>query len=73
MKKSVNQGIVDRFEGDYAVVEYGDRRTFDLPKSLLPSNVKEGDVVLIELSIDEEETQKRRKSIEALTKSLFRD
>lgn len=38
--------IIDRFEGDYAVVERGEE-VYDIPKKLLPSNAKEGDIVEI--------------------------
>lgn len=37
--------IIDRFEGDFAVVEYKEGRTFNLPRSLLPPGAKEGDVL----------------------------
>ena len=47
--------IIDRFEGDYAVVETEDKIMVNLPKSLIPG-AKEGDVISI--SIDEEETKK---------------
>ncbi len=32
--------IVDRFEGDWAVIEYG-RKTFNLPRFLLPQDCRE--------------------------------
>ena len=35
--------IVDRFEGDLAVVQIDGRRFADLPRWLLPSAVREGD------------------------------
>ena len=34
---------IDRFEGDYAVVETLDRIMYNIPKDLLP-NAKEGDM-----------------------------
>ena len=33
--------IVDRFEGDWAVIEYG-KETFDFPKELLPPDTQAG-------------------------------
>lgn len=39
------KGIVDRFEGDYAVVEFVGRSTVDIHKRDLPAGVKEGDAI----------------------------
>ena len=41
--------IIDRFEGDYAVVELEDRSTANLLRFLIPPGAKEGDVLLIEI------------------------
>jgi hypothetical protein len=41
--------IVDRFEGDYAVVELPDKTTVDMPKKLLDPSVKEGDLIEIKM------------------------
>ncbi|GAW94350.1 DUF3006 domain-containing protein [Calderihabitans maritimus] len=62
--------VIDRFEGDMAVIEYNGK-TFDLPRSLLPEEAKEGDVLKISIEIDKEETEKRRKKIEKLMDELF--
>lgn len=62
--------IIDRFEGNFAVIEYEDI-TFNFPKELLPKEAKEGDVLKFDITIDREETEKRRKAIEDLTKDLF--
>ena len=42
--KGRNMLIVDRFEGDFAVIET-DFGMMNIPKSELPENVKEGDVL----------------------------
>lgn len=57
----MKQLIIDRFEGNYAVIEYGNE-TFDFPKVLLPGNAKEGDVLTLEVSIDTRETNDRKQS-----------
>lgn len=62
--------IIDRFEGNWAVIEYGNK-TFNFPKKLLPKEAKEGDVLKFNITIDREETEKRRKAIEDLAKDLF--
>ena len=60
--------IIDRFEGDFAVVEC-DGSSFDLPKYALPNDVREGDVV--EVTINKNETEKVKNNAEKLLKSLF--
>jgi len=62
--------IIDRFEGNWAVIEYGDK-TFNFPKELLPKEAKEGDVLKFDVEINREETEKHRKIIEDLAKDLF--
>ena len=62
--------IVDRFEGDRAVIEYRGT-TFNLPRSLLPPDVKEGDVIDISISVDQEVTKERRQRGEEMMKGFF--
>ncbi|MCM3491052.1 DUF3006 domain-containing protein [Alkalihalophilus marmarensis] len=64
--------IIDRFEGEFAVIEYG-RKAFDFPKALLPAGVREGDVVSIQATIEKVDTEDIKKKIDDLTKKLFRD
>lgn len=63
--------IIDRFEGNYAVVELEDKSTVDMPSVLLPKEAKEGDV--IEISIAMEETKLRKRNIERLMNNLWED
>lgn len=39
--------VVDRFEGDVAVVELDDGATADLPRWILPPDAREGSVLLL--------------------------
>ncbi len=39
--------ILDRFEGDYAVVELAANRFCNLPRALVPAEAKEGDILEI--------------------------
>ena len=39
------KGIIDRFEVDYAVVEFEGRKMVDIHKKNLPVGLKEGDVI----------------------------
>lgn len=63
--------IIDRFEGDFAVVELDNKQIIDVPKILLPENAKEGDI--LNISIDEKATEIRRKRIQDKFNSLFSD
>ena len=60
--------IIDRFEGEFAVVEANDK-VFNMPRALLPADAREGSV--INISVDHDETQKRLKEAEQILKSLF--
>ena len=67
------RGIIDRFEGDFAVVELENGEMRNIKRELVPVEAKEGDVLnIIEvISIDNEETEKRRKKIEELTEDMW--
>ena len=62
--------IIDRFEGDYAVVEIDKEKFVNLPKELVP-NAKEGDIIIIR--VDHEETNKRKEHVKDLMNQLFED
>lgn len=61
--------IIDRFEGEFAVVEMPDKTTVNMPAVLLPENAAEGDV--LEITIDHEESQKRKEKISRLMEELW--
>lgn len=61
--------IIDRFEGEFAVVELENGNMVDIPKCILPNEAKEGSVLSITLEIDE--TEERANRIEDKFKSLF--
>ncbi|MBC7341363.1 MAG: DUF3006 domain-containing protein [Clostridia bacterium] len=61
---------VDRFEGDWVVVEYRSN-CFNLPRQLLPAGAKEGHVLEITLLIDQKTTAAKRLKAEHLLASLF--
>ena len=68
--------IIDRFEGTYAICEDQEKKMFDISLNELPQGAKPGDVLQIsgagELSVDQEETQRRRKKMAGLQSKLFR-
>ncbi len=63
--------IIDRFEGEIAVVELENRDMLDIPRLLLPEDSKEGDV--LKIIIDEDESYARKRRIEEKFKNLFED
>lgn len=60
--------IVDRFEGDYAVVEIAIGKCVNIPRVLVP-DAKEGDIIKIE--IEKEETEEIKKYIKDLMNNVF--
>lgn len=65
---------IDRFEGDYAVCEKENREMIDIRKDSIPNDASEGDVLNIiggKITVNIEETKKRKKEIEELTKDLL--
>ena len=62
--------IIDRFEGEYAIVEIDKDKFESLPKVLVPG-AKEGDVVKI--LVDHDTTKKRKEHISGLMDNLFLD
>ncbi|MEG3067183.1 MAG: DUF3006 domain-containing protein [Syntrophaceticus schinkii] len=47
--------------------------TFNVPRVLFPQQVREGDVVKINIIVDEEATKNRKKRVEQLADELFED
>ena len=62
--------IIDRFEGDFAVVELPDKTFINVPKQLF-LDAKESDV--IDITIDKSETNNRKEKIKGLMDELFKD
>ncbi len=59
------KGVIDRYEGEYAVVLFGeDEIKVDVPKLLLPEGAKEGSWLNINLELDIEGEMKQRERIE---------
>ncbi len=65
---------IDRFEGDFAIVETEEGTFFDVSRTLLPPGAKEGDILRQDAAgyiIDLEETKQRAKRIAQKRKDLF--
>jgi len=62
--------IIDRFEGDFAIVELSDETLINIPKAAIPPEAKEGAV--IDVTVDEDSTASRTKKINNLMGDLFK-
>lgn len=72
---------MDRIEGEFAVVEGEDGKTFDVPLHFLPPGAREGDVLRVErkpgsgplswvVTPDPEATEARREQLRDLAEEL---
>jgi hypothetical protein len=67
--------IIDRFEGDFAICEKADRTMLNIPRSNLPPQAKEGDVLTIEgdsIALDTVATALRKKSVDETMRGLWK-
>lgn len=53
--------IIDRFEGDFAVVELDDKGFINMPIELVPQGAKEGDILEIQINHEESSILRRQK------------
>lgn len=67
-------GIIDRFEGNFAVLELQNKKIVNIERSKIPIEAVVGDVLNIDkdITIDLEETEKRKKYIEDLTRDIWK-
>lgn len=71
----MEKGIIDRFEDELAVIEFGEEMR-DIPKNKLPKNSEVGDLLVFDgdsITIDKDGTNKLRAEIEDLMKELFEE
>ena len=64
-----NMLVIDRFEGEFAVVET-ENGFINILKKDIPDGAREGDMLV--LVIDKNETEKRKNRIEGMMNSLFK-
>ena len=60
---------IDRFEGNFAVVELENEKFVDIPREAIRPEAKEGDIISV--MVDKETTAKRKKEIEDMTKDMW--
>lgn len=63
--------VIDRFEGDFAIVELKDGSVAQIPRIVIPPNAKEGDIILLIVEVDE--TANKKAFIEREMESLFKE
>ena len=65
------KAVIDRFEGEYAVILFGDDEIkVDIPRQLLPPNAKEGSWLNVSFELDPEGEKKQREKVEGLLDKL---
>lgn len=64
------QCIVDRFEGDYAVIEYYDK-ALKLPRVFFPAEAHEGDVLDVIIILETGETDRLKSETEKLMEDVW--
>ena len=63
--------VIERFEGDWAIIEMENRHTFNLPRFILPSSIKEGDVISIQVGVNLLVTKERAEKYKRMLDNLF--
>ena len=61
---------IDRFEGQWAVLETPEGKTINYPRNLLPKGAKEGDVFDLNIDMNQEATEERKKNIKGRVDDL---
>ena len=63
--------IIDRLEGDFAIVELPSGQMIDCPRAMLPDSAKEGSI--LNITVDEEATNDKLQKVTERMNELFRD
>jgi hypothetical protein len=69
----MERGVIDRFEGEVAIIEINGK-TMEFPRESLPNDFKVGDAIIIEngvVRLDRSETANRKKEIQQLMDELL--
>ena len=59
-------GVVDRYEGDYAVLVFDDGQKLLWPIEQLPAGAREGVAVVVALTVDLMDTEQRSSRLQSL-------
>lgn len=66
------KAVVDRFEGDYAVLVFDDGQTLNILKKKLPQDVHEGSVIWLSVLNDQKETKKQRELAKEILNEILK-
>lgn len=69
------RAVIDRFEGELAVIEFEDGYK-NIPRQMLPDEAREGDVLVLQDEhwiIDSEATYRRKEKTQKLAEELWED
>ncbi len=69
------RAVIDRFEGEFAVMEFVDGYK-NIPRQMLPPKAREGDVLTLKddkWMVDPEATYKRKEKTQKLAEELWED
>lgn len=68
------KGVIDRFEGEYVVVQYDSGKLENIERCRIPKEAREEDVLIFGdiISIDYEETKKRKEKIQKLAEEIWK-
>lgn len=66
------RGVIDRYEGDYAVLVFDDGQRLLWPREQLPADVKDGVAVAIALTVDLTDTEQRSARLKSLLADINR-
>lgn len=73
----MQKGIIDRFEGNFTLIEMANGHMIMILRQLLPEKADVGDFLIIyddyRILLDEDHTEKRRQEIDALANELFEE
>ncbi len=71
----MTEGIIDRFEGEWAIIEYGNHM-FKLERKCLPAEAREGDLIKKQADVwivDQSGSVLRQREIDKLADELWED
>lgn len=63
--------IIDRLEEKFAVLETADKTTFNIPRTLLPPEAREGDVVTLLIQVEQAATVKKKSEADSMLIDFF--
>ncbi|KAF0133134.1 MAG: hypothetical protein FD145_1438 [Candidatus Saganbacteria bacterium] len=73
MKKEIKiKAIIDRIEGDKAILLFGEDDSAEFPIGLLPQGAKESDILTIKINLKDKDTEKAKQKAAEMIKKLVK-